>query len=103
MTCGMSPATLSSMGRRASHSQPGRGRALSRAVDSAAILETAAVVSHLDLIVTVDTMVPHLPGALSRPGQALLHSRPIASALPLMGLQPSPRTRHPSPPHANLH
>jgi hypothetical protein len=56
------------MGRRASHSQPGRGRALSRAVDSAAILETAAVVSHLDLIVTVDTMVAHLAGALRPAG-----------------------------------
>ncbi len=85
------------MGRRASHSQPGRGRALSRAVDSAAILETAAVVSHLDLIVTVDTMVPHLAGALSRPVQTLLHSRPIAAELALMGVHPSTRTRHAAP------
>src|SRR5260370_42409562 len=79
MTCGMSPATLSSMDRRASHSQPGRGRALSRAVDSADILETAAVMSHFDLIVTVDTMVAHLAGALGRPAWTLLHSRPTGA------------------------
>ena len=46
---------------------------MSRAVDSAAILETAAVVSHLDLIVTVDTMVAHLAGALGAPVWTLLH------------------------------
>jgi hypothetical protein len=37
------------------------------------ILETAALLTHLDLIVTVDTMVAHLAGALARPVWTLLH------------------------------
>jgi ADP-heptose:LPS heptosyltransferase len=37
------------------------------------VLETAALMTHLDLIVTVDTMVAHLAGALGRPVWTLLH------------------------------
>ncbi|HEX7970426.1 MAG TPA: hypothetical protein VF502_19540 [Stellaceae bacterium] len=37
------------------------------------ILETAALVTHLDVIVTIDTMVAHLAGALGRPVWTLLH------------------------------
>jgi hypothetical protein len=41
--------------------------------EAADMLETAAIVSHLDLIVTVDTMIAHLAGAIARPVWTLLH------------------------------
>jgi ADP-heptose:LPS heptosyltransferase len=34
---------------------------------SADVLDTAALISHLDLVITVDTMVAHLAGALNLP------------------------------------
>jgi len=34
---------------------------------SARIIQTAADISHMDLMITVDTMVAHLAGALGRP------------------------------------
>ncbi len=48
-------------------------RFATREGESDDILETAALVTHLDLIVTVDTMVAHLAGALGRPVWTLLH------------------------------
>lgn len=50
-----------------------RLRFVERAAASDDILETAALVTHLDVIVTVDTMVAHLAGALGRPVWTLLH------------------------------
>jgi hypothetical protein len=53
---------------------PGRGPAfVHRRGESTDVLETAALMTHLDLIVTVDTMVAHLAGALGRPVWTLLH------------------------------
>lgn len=48
-------------------------RFATREGESDDILETAALVTHLDVIVTVDTMVAHLAGALGRPVWTLLH------------------------------
>jgi len=36
------------------------------------VLDTAAIMSHLDLVIGVDTMVAHLAGALARPTWTLL-------------------------------
>jgi hypothetical protein len=53
---------------------PGRGpRFVHRRGESTDALETAALMTHLDLVVTVDTMVAHLAGALGRPVWTLLH------------------------------
>lgn len=57
---------LASLGGRAAPTFVHRGKSLQ-------VLETAALMSHLDLIVTVDTMVAHLAGALARPVWTLLH------------------------------
>jgi ADP-heptose:LPS heptosyltransferase len=38
------------------------------------ILGIACLISQLDLVITVDTMVAHLAGALARPVWTLLHS-----------------------------
>jgi ADP-heptose:LPS heptosyltransferase len=37
------------------------------------VLDTAALLGELDLVVTVDTMVAHLSGSLGRPVMTLLH------------------------------
>ncbi len=37
------------------------------------ILDTAAAIQSMDLVITVDTMVPHLAGALGKPVWTLLH------------------------------
>ena len=44
--------------------------------NSPSLLDTAALVQQMDLIITVDTMVAHLAGALGRPVWTLLHSEP---------------------------
>jgi ADP-heptose:LPS heptosyltransferase len=38
--------------------------------------DTAAIVSHLDLIISIDTSVVHLTGAMGRPVWVLLHRAP---------------------------
>jgi Glycosyltransferase family 9 (heptosyltransferase) len=43
---------------------------------SMAILETAELIEQLDLVVTVDTMIAHLAGALAKPVWTLLHADP---------------------------
>lgn len=47
--------------------------ALAGELGSDEILDTAAAIGSLDLIITVDTMVPHLAGALGKPVWTLLH------------------------------
>jgi hypothetical protein len=42
------------------------------AVHAADVLDTAAVIAHLDMVITVDTMVAHLAGALGKPVWLLL-------------------------------
>jgi ADP-heptose:LPS heptosyltransferase len=65
------------MGRRAA--ELGAGRAAACVTDLAPHLhdfaDTAAVIERLDLIVTVDTSVAHLAGALGRPVWVLLRHR----------------------------
>jgi hypothetical protein len=39
----------------------------------AALVDTAAIMQHLDLVVTSDTSIPHLAGALGRPVWVMLH------------------------------
>ena len=49
------------------------GPAMANALSSDSIEETAAVIANLDLVITVDTMVAHLAGALGVPVWLLLH------------------------------
>jgi hypothetical protein len=44
--------------------------------ESRSILDTAALITNLDLVITVDTMVAHLAGALGRPVWTLLAFAP---------------------------
>jgi hypothetical protein len=56
--------------------EPGAGCArwfAARPNEGRSIMETAALLHHLDLVVTVDTMMAHLAGALGRPVWVLLH------------------------------
>jgi tetratricopeptide (TPR) repeat protein len=46
------------------------------AVDAEALLDTAAIMSHLDLVISVDTMAAHLAGALGRPVWLALDDKP---------------------------
>jgi hypothetical protein len=45
-------------------------------VDTGAFMDTAAGMAQLDLVITVDTAVPHLAGALARPGWVMLAAVP---------------------------
>ncbi len=49
---------------------------LFRSPPSAPLPETAALIASLDLVITVDTLIAHLAGALGRPTWVLLHSDP---------------------------
>ena len=49
------------------------GPAMAGDLSSTDIADTAAAISRLDLVITVDTMVAHLSGALGRPVWLLLH------------------------------
>ncbi|MBV9587273.1 MAG: hypothetical protein JO213_20555, partial [Alphaproteobacteria bacterium] len=50
------------------------GPLIAEVLTSDSIDETAAVIANLDLVITVDTMVAHLAGALGVPVWVLLHS-----------------------------
>ncbi|MDQ2900653.1 MAG: tetratricopeptide repeat protein [Acidobacteriota bacterium] len=54
---------------------PARHQSLFPDAGSDDILEAAQAISHLDLVIGVDTMIPHLAGALGRPVWTLLHYR----------------------------
>jgi tetratricopeptide (TPR) repeat protein len=52
---------------------PPRGLAIERVLDDAAtIVDTSAIIMSLDLVITIDTMIAHLAGALGRPVWTLL-------------------------------
>lgn len=51
-----------------------RARIETPATDEQSVVETAALIKRLDLVLTVDTMVAHLAGALAAPVWTLLHA-----------------------------
>jgi tetratricopeptide (TPR) repeat protein len=54
-------------------SRPAVGRAVEQAMDFA---ETAGLIAHLDLVITVDTAIAHLAGAMGKPVWIVLHVAP---------------------------
>jgi tetratricopeptide (TPR) repeat protein len=55
------------------HARPAIGREVEKAVDFA---DTAALIARLDLVITVDTGIAHLAGALGKPVWIILHVAP---------------------------
>ena len=62
------PADLPALAAR-----PGIGREVEKAVDLA---DTAALIARLDLVITVDTAIAHLAGAMGKPVWIILHVAP---------------------------
>jgi tetratricopeptide (TPR) repeat protein len=62
------PADLAALAAR-----PGIGRDVETAVDLA---DTAALIARLDLVITVDTAIAHLAGAMGKPVWIILHVAP---------------------------
>ncbi len=71
--------------RRAPSTWPGPARLLDVSDHGGDLLETAAAIAALDLLVTVDTALLHLGGALGQPVWALLSAYPQARWLPRPG------------------
>jgi hypothetical protein len=65
--------SLVNLQRRTDSADCGYDRAFSLAPAADQLIDIAAVVGELDLVVTVDTMMAHLAGALARPVWTLLH------------------------------
>jgi ADP-heptose:LPS heptosyltransferase len=77
------PATFVSLQQRDASPEIEAAGLASRIVDisadmdkDGAFLDTAALIMSLDLVVTVDTAIAHLAGALGRPALLLLHRNP---------------------------